>query len=130
MEEIAVEYSPFLRLHRETPHLTPAPQSVTYRRIPRAHRIIVVMATVYYSKTLGCKVNKGKKNAQDEIWRKQGLSFLTLGGATLALLDSASSEMCPLWVLIRHLLTKVCVTANAHHNSILPKEGIQYKPHC
>lgn len=82
MEVIAVEYSPFLRLHRVTPHLTPAPQSVTHRRIPRAHRTIVFMATVYYSKTLGNQVNKGKKTAQDEIWRKQGLSFLTLGGDT------------------------------------------------
>lgn len=89
--EIAVEYSPFLRLHRETPHLTPAPQSVTHRRIPRAHRIIVFMATVYYSKTLGSKVNKGKKNAQDEIWRKQGLSFLTLGG------DTCCAWFSPLW---------------------------------
>lgn len=33
---------------------------------------------------------------------------------TPAVLDSASSEMCPLWVLTRHLLTKVCVTANTH----------------
>lgn len=127
MEEIAVEYSPFLRLYRETPHLTPTPQSVTHRRIPRAHHTRCSWPRFITAKHWEAKWTKGRKphrmrSGGNKVWA----SVLSRGRHLLCLIQPALNYGCSLDTYWPKFVLQLMQISH----SILPKEGIQYKPHC